>query len=102
MTSGLSPPFLARRAYTRIMGGLGEERMRIDLELDARGLSCPLPILRMKKALSGLAPGQLLRVVATDPGSVRDFEAFCRQPGLSLVESSQADGEYTFVLQKGG
>ncbi len=71
-----------------------------DKELDARGLNCPLPILRAKKALNELASGQTLRIVATDPGSVKDFQAFAKQTGNQLLESSEANGEYIFVLQK--
>lgn len=71
-----------------------------DKELDARGLNCPLPILRAKKALNELASGQTLRIVATDPGSVKDFQAFAKQTGNRLLESSEANGEYIFVLQK--
>lgn len=71
-----------------------------DQEVDARGLNCPLPILRAKKALSGLAAGQTLRVVATDPGAVKDFAAFAKQTGNELLESSQAGGEYTFLIKK--
>jgi tRNA 2-thiouridine synthesizing protein A len=71
-----------------------------DKEIDARGLNCPLPILRAKKALSELASGQTLRIIATDPGSVKDFQAFAKQTGNQLLESSEANGEYIFVLQK--
>ncbi len=71
-----------------------------DKELDARGLNCPLPILRAKKALNELKSGQTLRIVATDPGSVKDFQAFAKQTGNQLIESSEANGEYVFVLQK--
>lgn len=71
-----------------------------DRELDARGLNCPLPILRTKKALNEMAAGQVLAVVATDPGSVRDFQAFARQTGHELLDSSAADGEYRFLLRK--
>lgn len=71
-----------------------------DKELDARGLNCPLPILRAKKALSELATGQTLRVIATDPGSVKDFQSFANQTGHQLVESGEANGEYVYVLQK--
>lgn len=70
-----------------------------DQELDVRGLNCPLPILRTKKALSALSSGQCLRILATDPGSVRDFEAFARQTGHVLLESSEKDGEFQFLLQ---
>ena len=72
-----------------------------DLELDARGLNCPLPILRAKKSIQGLSSGQVLRIVATDPGSVKDFEAFCKQTGNELLESIQQGGEYLFDIRKG-
>lgn len=71
-----------------------------DQELDARGLNCPLPILRAKKALNGMASGQTLKIIATDPGAVKDFQAFARQTGNQLLESTEADGGYIFVLQK--
>ena len=68
--------------------------------LDARGLTCPLPILRTKKALSTLTSGQVIRVLADDPGSVKDFEAFARQTGNTLLSSlSQAEGQFEFLLQ---
>jgi len=68
-------------------------------EIDARGLTCPLPILRAKKALSDMVSGEVLKVLATDPGSVRDFQAFARQTGNELVEqqSLQANGQDEFV-----
>ncbi|HHJ13639.1 MAG TPA: SirA family protein [Gammaproteobacteria bacterium] len=72
-----------------------------DLELDARGLNCPLPILRAKKSIANLESGQVLRVMATDPGSVKDFEAFCKQTGNELLASSQNGGEYAFDIRKG-
>ena len=68
--------------------------------LDARGLACPLPVLKAKKAIRKLAPGDLLKVLSTDPGSVADFEAFCRQTGNELVEHSEEDGVYRFLLKK--
>lgn len=71
-----------------------------DQELDARGLNCPLPILRAKKAINGLEAGQVLRIVATDPGSVKDFEAFAKQTGNELLESAEAGGEFTFLMKK--
>jgi TusA-related sulfurtransferase len=61
--------------------------MQIDQEIDTRGLNCPLPILKAKKALSGMESGQLLKVVATDTGSLRDFQAFAKQTGNELVSS---------------
>ena len=74
--------------------------MQFDKDLDTRGLNCPLPILRTKKALAGLQSGQVLRVVATDPGSVRDFETFARQTGHPLLEQGEANGEFTFYMKK--
>ncbi len=72
-----------------------------DMELDARGLNCPLPILRAKKSIQSLTSGQVLRIVATDPGSVKDFEAFCKQTGNELLETMQDGGEYAFNIRKG-
>ena len=69
-------------------------------EVDARGLMCPLPLLKAKKALNGLPAGALLRVLATDTGSVRDFRVFCEQSGNVLLDSDEADGVYTYVLRK--
>jgi tRNA 2-thiouridine synthesizing protein A len=69
-------------------------------ELDARGLNCPLPILRAKKAIAGLGGGEVLKIVATDPGSVKDFEAFCKQTGNELLSSEEAGGEFTFFIKK--
>lgn len=71
-----------------------------DLELDARGLNCPLPILRAKKSIQQLNAGQVLRIIATDPGSVKDFEAFCHQTGNELLDSSQQGSEYRFHIRK--
>lgn len=70
-------------------------------ELDARGLNCPLPILKAKKAINALESGQVLKIIATDPGSVKDFEAFAKQTGNELLESVEAGGEYTFMMKKG-
>ena len=72
------------------------------LEVDARGLSCPLPLLKAKKALNAMAGGEQLRVLSTDAGSVRDFRVFCEQSGNLLLEFHDADGVYTHVLQKCG
>jgi TusA-related sulfurtransferase len=69
-------------------------------EIDTRGLKCPLPILKAKKALSELQPGELLKVLATDPGSVRDFQAFARQTGNELVEQSHAGDEFVHYLRR--
>jgi tRNA 2-thiouridine synthesizing protein A len=75
--------------------------MNFDKEVDARGLNCPLPILRAKKALADMGSGQTLRVIATDPGSVKDFEAFARQTGNDLLQSSEtADRAFEFFLRR--
>lgn len=74
--------------------------MNFDKEIDTRGLNCPLPILRAKKALTDMTKGQVLKVTATDPGSVRDFAAFSRQTGHPLLESGEANHEFTFFLKK--
>ena len=71
-----------------------------DEELDATGLNCPLPILRAKKALNGMESGKVLRIIATDPGSVKDFEAFAKQTGNELLESKEAGGKYEFLIRK--
>jgi len=71
-----------------------------DQELDASGLNCPLPILRAKKSIAGLESGQVLRIVATDPGSVKDFEAFAKQTGNELLESGEEAGKFVFLLKK--
>jgi len=71
-----------------------------DQELDATGLNCPLPILRAKKSLTAMSAGQVLRIVATDPGSVKDFEAFAKQTGNQLLESSEEGGKYVFLMKK--
>ena len=69
--------------------------------LDVKGLNCPLPILRAKKAIKTLAIGAVLEVVATDPGSVTDFDAFCRQTGNELLSQKEEGGVYTFEIRKG-
>ncbi len=71
-----------------------------DQELDASGLNCPLPILRAKKSLSSLESGQVLRIVATDPGSVKDFEAFAKQTGNELLESNEDGEKFQFLIKK--
>jgi tRNA 2-thiouridine synthesizing protein A len=71
-----------------------------DREVDARGLNCPLPILKAKKALAELGSGQVLKVVSTDPGALRDFQAFARQTGNQIVGQSEADKVWTFFLQR--
>jgi tRNA 2-thiouridine synthesizing protein A len=71
-----------------------------DDELDASGLNCPLPILRAKKALAKMDAGKVLHIIATDPGSVKDFEAFARQTGNELMESGEEGGKFTFLIKK--
>jgi len=75
--------------------------MDFDKEVDARGLNCPLPILRTKKALADMQPGQVVRVVATDPGSVKDFQAFAKQTGNELVQQGEtADKAFEFFMKR--
>lgn len=74
--------------------------MNFDKELDAKGLNCPLPILRCKKSLADMSTGQVLKIVATDPGAIKDFEAFAKQTGNELLSSAQAGGEFTFFMKK--
>jgi tRNA 2-thiouridine synthesizing protein A len=71
-----------------------------DTTLDTRGLKCPLPVLRARKAMQGVASGEVLRVLATDPGTIRDFQAFCEATGHELVEHSEQDSEFTFRIRK--
>jgi TusA-related sulfurtransferase len=74
--------------------------MDIQSELDTRGLNCPLPILKAKKALSELTSGQVLRVLATDPGSVRDFQAFAKQTGNELIEQQSVGNEFIHFIKR--
>ena len=74
--------------------------MEFNQELDARGLNCPLPILRTKKALGGLASGEVLKVISTDPGSVKDMQAFAKQTGNVLLSSAESSGEFVFFIQR--
>ena len=71
-----------------------------DHDLDTRGLNCPLPILRAKKFLNTMATGEIVRIMATDPGAVKDFEAFARQTGNELLASAEVEGEFHFTLKK--
>lgn len=74
--------------------------MNFDKELDARGLNCPLPILRAKKALADITAGQILKIIATDPGAIKDFQAFSKQTGNELLSSAEASGEFVFFMKK--
>jgi tRNA 2-thiouridine synthesizing protein A len=74
--------------------------MNFDKELDARGLNCPLPILRAKKALAEIPSGQVLKILSTDPGSVKDFAAFAKQTGNELLSTAEAGGDFTFFMKK--
>jgi tRNA 2-thiouridine synthesizing protein A len=74
--------------------------MKYDKELDARGLACPMPIVKTRKALNELAPGQVLKVLATDSGSVADMKAFSEQTGHELLASEQDGGTYLFYLKR--
>ncbi|MBY0270576.1 MAG: sulfurtransferase TusA family protein [Burkholderiales bacterium] len=74
--------------------------MQFDKELDARGLNCPLPILRTKKALTDMTAGQVLKIMATDAGSVKDFQAFARQTGNDLLSSETVEKEFIFFMKK--
>ena len=72
----------------------------VDQELDARNLNCPLPILKAKKMINSMESGQVVKILATDPGSVKDFQAFANQTGHQLLESSEVDNEFHFLLKK--
>ncbi|PIF77131.1 sulfurtransferase TusA family protein [Variovorax sp. RO1] len=74
--------------------------MQVDREIDTRGLNCPLPILKAKKSLNDMASGQLLKVVSTDPGSVRDFQAFARQTGNELMAQETVGSDFIHVLKR--
>jgi len=82
----------ARRAADRMT--------EYDVELDARRLACPLPILRAKQSLSQMRSGQVIRIVATDKGAPNDFEEFCRQTGNQLLSSSEQSGEFVFLIRR--
>jgi tRNA 2-thiouridine synthesizing protein A len=78
----------------------GDCEMKFDKEFDASGLACPLPIVKTKKSLADMAPGQVLRVTATDPGSVSDMAAFAEQTGHALLHSGEEGGKFVFMLRK--
>jgi tRNA 2-thiouridine synthesizing protein A len=80
--------------------GAPEFRMQAHKEVNTRGLNCPLPVLKAKKALSEMASGEVLKVIATDPGSVRDFQAFARQTGNELLEQTNAHDEFVHYLKR--
>ena len=77
-----------------------EQTLSIDREVDARGLNCPLPILRTKKALNDMKSGQVLRILATDPTALRDFQAFAKQTGNELLQHVEQDGVFSFLLRR--
>jgi tRNA 2-thiouridine synthesizing protein A len=77
-----------------------EAIVHFDREVDARGLNCPLPILRTKKTLNGMSSGEVLRILATDPAAVRDFEAFAKQTGNQLLQHGEQDGAFFFLLKR--
>jgi tRNA 2-thiouridine synthesizing protein A len=76
------------------------EETGVDRMLDTRGLNCPMPILKAKKALNDMAPAQVLKVLATDPGAVRDFEYFCKHTGHTLMETTELEGEFVFMVRR--
>jgi tRNA 2-thiouridine synthesizing protein A len=96
MTGGCIPPEILQKQFNF----KGDQAMNFDKELDARGLNCPLPILKTKKSLADMTPGQVLKVVATDSGSVKDMQAFANQTGNALVSQSEEKGEFVFFMQK--
>jgi tRNA 2-thiouridine synthesizing protein A len=79
-----------------------KEGLMADTELDARGLNCPLPVLRARKALRALAPGEVLRLLATDPSATRDVRAMCEATGDRLIESQEVESVLTFRIEKAG
>lgn len=81
-------------------GRIADRSMKFDVELDARRLACPLPILRAKKSLSQMNSGQVLRIAATDKGAANDFAEFCRNTGNELLSATAQDGEFVFYLRR--
>jgi tRNA 2-thiouridine synthesizing protein A len=77
-----------------------DQTVQFDREVDARAQNCPWPVLRTKKALNGMASGSVLRILATDPASVRDFEAFAKQTGNQLLQHGEHDGAFFFLLRR--
>lgn len=90
-------PFQVQRVGMRYFNAMSHDEPLI---LDTKGLNCPMPLLKAKKALNELAAGSLLRVLATDPGSVKDFRVFAAQSGHKLLESNDDDGTYSYLLEK--
>jgi len=84
----------------RLNNSEGDGEVEFDQELDTRGLSCPLPILKTKKSLNGLQSGQVLKIVATDPGSVKDMQAFSKQTGNALLSSNEENKTFVFYMRK--
>ena len=98
---GCSVAFPGCEGRPRSDGSATESRkMEFDKELDASGLGCPLPILKSKKSLSDMASGQVLKIVATDPGSVKDMQAFCKQTGNELLSSVEDNKTYFFFVRR--
>ena len=89
-----------RIVYTEIGYSDTGVLMKFDRELDARGLSCPMPVLRTKQALATMDPGEILQIMATDPMSVVDIDGFAFHNGHELLESTEVDGEFHFVIKK--
>jgi len=81
-------------------GRVADRNMKFDVELDARRLACPLPILRAKQSLSQMSSGQILRIAATDKGAPNDFEEFCQKTGNELLSSTVENGEFVFYLRR--
>lgn len=75
--------------------------MEIAMEIDTTGMNCPLPVIKTGKLMNGMQPGQIIKVIATDPASCNDIEAFCRQTGNELVEATQSSSAFTFLIKKG-
>jgi tRNA 2-thiouridine synthesizing protein A len=90
----------AKSEGSEMRGNAMSTSTSFDKELDARGLNCPLPILRTKKSLSDMSSGQVLKVLASDPGSTKDFQAFAKQTGHALLSVDEADKVFTFYMQK--
>jgi tRNA 2-thiouridine synthesizing protein A len=99
MRSGICDPPPRHEAHCASVGER-RQQMNFDKEFDASGLACPLPIVKTKKALSDMAPGQVLRVISTDPGSVCDMAAFAEQTGNQLLEQASENKKYVFFLRK--